>query len=238
MFKDKIILITGSNRGLGFGLVNQFLHSEAIVVATCRNPEIASNLKDLQIEYSNNLIIEKLIVDNESSIQDLRKKLLSQISRIDILINNAGVNAKTLSPENPNKLRKLADLDKDLLLKIFDINAISPILLTKNLINFLQKSDQALVINISSFRASFDDDDEKPNYGYSASKVALNMFTKHLAREFKNTNISTFSYDPGWVQTDMNNGEGDLTIQQAAKRLLGRIKNFQASENGEFLRWA
>jgi NAD(P)-dependent dehydrogenase (short-subunit alcohol dehydrogenase family) len=235
MFKDQIILITGANRGLGFGLVKQFLQSGAIVIATCRNPVTSSDLKNLKSNYSNNLIIEKLIVDDESSIKTLQTNLNSKINHIDILINNAGVNSKTLSPENPDKLSKLSSLDKDLLLKIFDINAISPMLLTQSLLSFLQKSNKAFVINISSFRASFEDEDYKPNYGYAASKVALNMFTKHLARELKHTNISTFAYDPGWVQTDMNGGEGELTIAEAAERLLKRIESFDGGDNGVFL---
>lgn len=231
----KTVLITGANRGLGLGMAKEALSRGYKVLVTCRDPENASELKEMHGRLQGQLVILRLEVTSDDSIKELLTSLESIVDSIDILINNAGVNSVTLSPESPKKLRNLMSLDRNLILKMFDINTVSPIILAKNLLRFLKKSENPLIVNISSFRASFGDIEEEPDYAYTSSKVALNMMTRELSMELNPENINCFAIDPGWVKTPMTKGEGDYTPEESAQTIFNTIENFNSKNNGKFL---
>lgn len=232
---DKIVLVTGANRGLGFGFVQELLKKDAIVIATCRNPETSTELQDLKSGNTKKLFLYKLDISDDSSIDLFIEEFSKNFQNLDILINNAGVNSSTLSPQDPGKLKELAKLDRNLLLQMFNINTVSPIILVKKLLSFLEKANEALVVNISSMRASFQDKNDKANYAYSSSKVALNMMTRDLTFDLNPYKIKCFCIEPGWVKTDMNKGIGEIKPQESAKKILEVIENFQEAKNGKFL---
>jgi NAD(P)-dependent dehydrogenase (short-subunit alcohol dehydrogenase family) len=233
--KDRIALVTGANRGLGLGFVHILLEKGARVFATCRDPESTHDLISLQKDFPDKLFIAKMDVTSDHEIDRIAKGFAQNFNKLDLLINNAGVNAKTLSKDNPDKLKNLSQLDRDLLLQMFNINSISPVMIAKSFLNSLRNSENSLIVNISSFRASFSDKNEEPNYGYTSSKVALNMMTKELMIELLPYGINTFAIDPGRVQTDMNYGEGELSILDAAGNIIEVIEKFEPSMNGRFL---
>ena len=80
------LFITGANRGIGFELVKQYLDDNWRVIASCRQPEIAENLKKLALEYNNHLSIVKLDVRNFDNIKQLSEILANE--SIDVLMSN------------------------------------------------------------------------------------------------------------------------------------------------------
>ena len=86
----QIVIITGSNRGIGLGWVKHYLNAGDSVVATCRTPVEATDLIALKEEYGNKLLIEQLDLSNEEHFDRLGDALARHGVRIDIAINNAG----------------------------------------------------------------------------------------------------------------------------------------------------
>lgn len=230
---SKVALVTGAGRGLGFAFVKRLLSEGYRVVAACREGSTPA----LQEIASENLTVLQMDVEDDASIEQTIQRVSQITPSIDLLINNAGVNSDTVSPDNPNKVRMLEELDRSLLNKMFNINAIGPVMVTKAFLPLLKSAPQGFVINISSERASFNErhkDHNYNNYGYAASKAALNMYTYDLAHDLQRHGISIFCLDPGSMKTDMNPG-GEISPDQAAEKILSIYNNFTPELNGRFL---
>jgi NAD(P)-dependent dehydrogenase (short-subunit alcohol dehydrogenase family) len=232
----KTVFITGANRGLGLGFVKVLLEKGNYkIFASCRKPSESGELLNLKIQNPSRLFILELDVASDDSITNAIHEFAKIETKLDILINNVGINSDTATGGKPELARKLESLDRDILLEMFNVNTVAPILLAKSLKEQLSQGDNPLVVNISSSRASFADKGSSANYGYRASKVALNMMTNELALELKPLGINTFCIEPGWVKTDMNDGEGELTPEESAARIVKTIESFDESKNGKFL---
>lgn len=226
----KYALVTGASRGLGKGFIKFLLDDNYFVFAGVRTikPEF-KNTDDLQY-------IE-LDVANDKSIDQAYKQVIAKTKNLDLLINNAGLNKDSVTNGHKELVCNVKDIKREPLLKIFDVNTISPLIVVQKFLP-LMKRDKSFIINISSCRASFHDEfaGSNPNYGYTGSKIALNMFTYGLAKELPN-NIKTFAVHPGSVKTDMNpNGEREPYDQ--AKKIMEITKNWKEIFNGKFMRYS
>lgn len=226
----KYALITGAGRGLGKGFVEYLAKDGYFVFAGVRN--IKSEYKD-----SDNIHYVVLDVSNDSSIDSAFKEVQSKTSNLDLIINNAGVNKDSVTNGQTELVCKINDVKRDLLLEMFNINTVSPLLVVQKFLPLLT-SNPSFVVNVSSCRASFHDEfaNANPNYGYSASKIALNMFTNCLTKELPQ-NIKTFAVHPGDVKTDMNQEGEKLPVEQAEK-IMNIAKNWKEEFNGKFMRWS
>lgn len=222
----KTALITGANRGLGKGFTEFLLSEGYIVFAGARDiSTISSN--------NSNLIPIRLDVSDDNQIKSSFKEVNSQIDSLDFIINSAGLN-KNSAVKNKKLVCSLKDLDRDALLHMFNINAVSPMLLIKYFLPLLT-SKPSFVINISSNRASFHDEMENysANYGYRASKVALNMFTYASLLDLPET-VKTFAVHPGSVKTDIN-PRGTISPLDAAMKIMSIPNNWTNALNGKYL---
>lgn len=220
----KAALVTGANRGLGLGLVKVLVSKGYTVFAGMRTVDGFTPIA--------NVYPITLDVANDETIQNVAETINAQAGKLDLLINNAGLNKDTATDGHKELVSNLPDLDRAALLNMFNINSVSPLIITKYLAP-LMTSDQCFIINISSQRASFSDPNTSANYGYRATKVALNMFT--LASLFDlPQNIQTFAVHPGSVLTDMNE-HGTISPEESATRILAILDNWDAKKNGRFL---
>ena len=219
------VFITGANRGLGKGFVDYFAEKDDTVFAGMRNVDESMR--------SENVIPVSLDISDDNSIKTAFETVRKHTSSIDFIINNAGINKDSATEGHKELVCKLADLDRNSLMKMFDVNSVSSIILTKIFLPLL-KSSSSWIINISSCRASFHDKDENgnPNYGYRASKIALNMFTARSIFDLPE-NIKTFAVHPGSVRSDMNPDGGDEPKVQAEK-IISITKNWSDENNGKF----
>lgn len=227
----KTAFITGAGRGLGKGFVEYFLDQDFKVFAGVRNPAANSNV----LKKHKNLIVVPLDVIKDNSIAKAVELISADTDHLDYLVNNAGVNKDTVTNNHKELVCNLSNLDRKLLLEMVNINAISPTIVLQKCQNLLTK-DPSFVVNISSNRASFSDDTSTSgNYGYRASKVALNMMT--IASLFDlPANVKTFAVHPGDVKTDMN-PEGDQVPKNQAENIIAITLNWKDKYNGKFLRY-
>jgi NAD(P)-dependent dehydrogenase (short-subunit alcohol dehydrogenase family) len=212
---NKIALITGANKGLGFEISRQLGKLGITILLGSRSKTrglaAVEELKAEQIE-AHALIID---VTHEPSIDRAVEFIEREYGHLDILINNAGImEDQSLKPSNA---------PHDLLRAVFDTNFFGVINVTQAMLPLLQKSEAPRIVNISSSLGSLtlqaDPDGpfaETKVLGYDASKTALNAFTIHLAHELRDTPIKVNSACPGWVKTDMGGPNAPGTVESGA----------------------
>ncbi len=207
---EKIVFITGISRGIGEALAKKFLSEGYIIIGTSTSGRASYSHK--------NLIILKLDLSSEKSIEKCVEDFKKLDKKIDILINNAG--ALFDEDETQVKLNKLR--------KTLEINLIGTINLTENLLPSI--APKGKIINISSSAGSLTDQTHSNYPSYSISKAALNMYTRVLS--FKLKDISVNSIHPGWVKTDMGGRDATLTPEESANFIFNKIISLK--ETGKF----
>jgi 3-oxoacyl-[acyl-carrier protein] reductase len=185
-FKNKKILITGATGGIGNALVKKFISLEGNILATGTN---AGKLDELKKNFSN-IKVKKFDISEHSRIEEFIENVSLELGGLDVLINNAGVNADNLS------LRMKEDEWK----KVIDINLTSSFLLSKNSIKKMLKTKYGRIVNITSIVG------HTGNLGqanYSAAKSGLVGMSKSLAIEYAKKNITINCVSPGFIVSNM-----------------------------------
>jgi len=230
------ILITGANRGLGLGFTIAYLAAGHHVIAGCRHPDQASALQALTTTYPQTLTIVQLDVADQASIDASYHQVSAVADGLDILLNNAGIPFGTGKWESSEQL---GSLTFEGLLDIFRVNAAGNLMTTQRYLDLVRRGTNAKIVSISSWFGTIGGKDANfvNNFGYSASKVAINLFMKHLAILLENEHILTAALDPGWVRTDMGGPQGFLSVEQAVDDLVRVIDNLTPETSGRFLNW-
>ena len=221
-----VVLITGSNRGLGLALTREYAARGWKVIATCRNVAEATDLAALAQDHPN-VTIESLDVTDDSEIATLAQKLDGK--PIDVLINNAGSNAG-------GRGQKLGELDYSVFSDLMQVNALGPFKLSNALLPNILASKQKKIVVITSVQASITKT-FGGSYFYRASKTALNMMMRTLAKDLESQGIIVGILSPGIVATDMTKGV-DIpkeTPEEAARALADVVQDLTLSRSGEFI---
>ena len=209
----KRVLITGANRGIGLALVDQYLSADYHVYAVCREPSV-------KLEKSGAEVIEGVDLRHEQSYQNIFQALGNH--QLDVLINNAGI----LHQES------LDNMNFDTVLQQFQVNALAPLKVSYVLQDYL--TDGSKLAMITSRMGSMADNGSGGYYGYRMSKAALNAAAVSLAKDLAPKGIAVAVLHPGFVQTDMVGGAGDVDAETSASLLKQRIDQLQLSESGKF----
>lgn len=207
------VLITGAARGIGLELCRHYHGRGERVIATCRNASDA--LAALGVE-----VIDGIDVAHADAVGRLRDTLAGR--RLDILINNAGVLVRD----------GLGAIDYGAVMHQLTVNAIGPLRVTEALLPNLGRG--AKVALITSRMGSMADNGSGGYYGYRMSKAALNAAGVSLARDLAPRGIAVALLHPGFVQTEMVGGAGDITPREAAERLAARIDALELATSGTF----
>jgi len=226
----KKIFITGASRGLGLEFTKQYLKKGEIVIASCRKPEKADALKELEAKFPSKLNIVQLDVVNEQSRNAVFEKIEKDFDNIDILINNAGIISG-----NEKESSILGEIYKEDFGKVFLVNSIAPLLMSEKFLPLLEKSEGAKIINISSQNGSIASRNVGGKYSYAASKAALNMITKILSNDLRDQGIATIAIHPGWIKTDMGGSNAPLEIEEPISKIIDLTDRSGISESGKFL---
>ena len=201
-FKNKKILITGATGGIGKALVKKFVSLDGNVLATGTKTE---KLDILKKEFPN-INILKFDISDHSRIEEFIENVTSQLTGLDILINNAGINIDNLS------LRMKENEWKN----VIDFNLGSTFLLCKYGIKKMLKNKYGRVVNITSVVG------HTGNLGqanYAASKAGIIGMSKSLAIEYAKKNITINCVSPGFIQSRMT----DNIVESIKAVLTSRI---------------
>ena len=188
---DKTALITGSTRGIGRACAEVFAKAGARVVVTGRSEDRAREVaQEIKESYGAETYGYALDVGDKGSVEELFKKVNSEVGGVDILVNNAGITKDTLFMR-----MKLEDWQK-----VIDVNLTGTFLTTSLAVKGMIKKRWGRIINMSSVVAFIGNVGQA---NYSASKSALIGFTKTLARELAPRNVTVNAIAPGFIETDM-----------------------------------
>jgi NAD(P)-dependent dehydrogenase (short-subunit alcohol dehydrogenase family) len=217
-FEDLSVVVTGTNRGIGFALVGELAQEGANVVAVVRGPETADALREL------NCRVEMMDISDNKSVAQFADRLDRQM--VDILINNAGIGL------NDDGLEKLSLQDVAL---HFEVNCVGTLRVIQALLPHIRRGRRKLVVNITSRLGSISRNTEGTGYGYRASKAALNMLNKNLSIELGKEGLSFVLLHPGWVRTDMGGPKAPLSAEESAEAIVKVIERLGQGDNGHFL---
>ena len=220
--KDKVAIVTGSTRGIGEGCVRLFYREGARVVITGRDEIRGLSLKKEMMEKEtpdefanadNRCIFVKTDVSLKRDVARLRDKTLDAFGRIDVLVNNAGINM-------PSPFEDLAEEAWD---KVMAINLKGVFFCSQIIGREMIKQRSGVIVNISSLASHY----AFPDGGaYGPAKSAVIMITKQCAMEWARYNIRVNSISPGLIRTFMaENVYKDEKLTRARIEMipLGRI---------------
>lgn len=200
---NKVCIVTGAGKGIGFQVVKDFLLDNNIVYACTKSSttNINSLKESLPERFSRNLFIELFDINDHKISKDVIQKVWKRNNKIDILVNCAGIAHGALL-----SMSKMSDMEK-----VFKTNFFSIIHFIQLCSRFMAKRQEGSICNISSI-SSFRNDPGSLIYG--SSKCALNFATKVIAQELGDSNIRINSVAPGVTLTEMLHQMDDKLIEK------------------------
>lgn len=231
-FTNKVVVVTGSTRGIGRGIAEEFAQSGAQVIIIGRTQ---SNVD----EVVKNISAQGLAADgfacnitDANDVQETINKILDKHKRIDILVNNAGVT-------RDNLLLRMSESDWD---EVITTNLKGVFLVSKVVSKVMLKAKQGKMINIASIIGITGNVGQS---NYAASKAGVIAFTKSLAKELASRQITVNCIAPGYIKTDMTEQMTEEARDKIQKSIpinrLGEVSDvagiclFLASDRANFI---
>ena len=207
--KDKVILVTGANRGIGLNIIQRLNIDGYTVIGTSRTDD-GANIISQEINSNGGRGL-KMDVTNQESINSAIKSIQDEYGALYGLVNNAGIT-------NDNLLMRMTE---EQWMSVIETNLTSIYRVTKSIVKDMMKAREGRIVNIGSIVGMMGNAGQS---NYSASKSGLLGFTKSLARELSSRNINVNSISPGFIDTDMTKALSDDQIDNLSKNIpLGRI---------------
>lgn len=189
----KTVIVTGASRGIGKSIALRFAKEKVHMAITCRhNTDMLNEVKDKILKLGSDCICYTGDLSLSDNVNDLFNIIEKTYGNVDILINNAGISYIGL-------INTMSDKDWH---NVMGSNTDSMFYCCRAAIPYMLKKHSGRIINISSVWGNYGASCEA---AYSASKGAVNTFTKALAKELAPSGISVNALACGFIDTDMNN---------------------------------
>lgn len=205
--------ICGANRGIGLELCRQLSERGDHAIALCRRTSEALNMLGVEV-------LEGVDVGDRESVSQAAKKLYGRA--IDVLVQVSGI----LDSDD------LYSIDEDVVRKNFEINTLGPLRVIYEFLPNLH--DRSKIFILSSRVGSMSDNSSGGNYAYRISKAAVNMLGVNLSVDLKSKGISVILLHPGYVKTDMTQGNGLVEADESAAGLIARMDELGLEQTGTF----
>src|SRR5712664_898902 len=200
--KDKVVMVTGANSGIGRATSLSLAKLGATIVMVARNKERGEAARSEIIKESQNNSVDLLLADLSSleSVRQLALEFQEKYSKLHVLINNAGL------------FNQRRHVTMDGYENTFATNYLAAFLLTNLQLELLKASAPSRIVNVSSVghykgHINFDDLNLEKEYGgwkaYGQSKLALVLFTHELAKKLQGTGVTVNAVHPGTVATNI-----------------------------------
>ncbi len=215
-FQDKVVLVTGSSRGIGRSIAVKFAKEGANVIINYRsNENEAKAITEIISSYNSNCMCIKADVSKEQDVKKMINTIIEKYGRIDILVNNAGI-----AIDNDFENRHVKDWQETL-----NTNLIGVFLTSKYAGKYMLENKYGKIINVSSTNGI---DTLYPySIDYDASKAALINLTKNLAIQFA-PHINVNAVAPSWIDTGMNDNLSKSYLKAEMEKIL--LKRFAEPE--------
>ncbi len=215
-FQDKVVLVTGSSRGIGRSIAVKFAKEGANVIINYRsNENEAKAITEIISSYNSNCMCIKADVSKEQDVKKMINTIIEKYGRIDILVNNAGI-----AIDNDFEDRHVKDWQETL-----NTNLIGVFLTSKYAGKYMLENKYGKIINVSSTNGI---DTLYPySIDYDASKAALINLTKNLAIQFA-PHINVNAVAPSWIDTGMNDNLSKSYLKAEMEKIL--LKRFAEPE--------
>ncbi len=217
-----VTLITGANKGLGYETARQLLAKGFTVYIGARHVDRGSTAA---AQLGAHFV--QLDVSDDSSVESALRVIDAREGHLDVLVNNAGIST-TADVNGPNAL------------EVFDTNAIGVIRVTESALPLLQRSENPVVVNVSSALGSFwavTNPDRRqfhfPSIVYGASKAAVSMLTVQYAKTYPGIKFN--AVEPGFTATDLTpfSGAGQ-PVEKGAEVIVRMASIGQDGPSGTF----
>jgi len=234
MLKNKVAIVTGTNRGIGLEVARTFVANGAQVLAGMRKYDYSAINKITAsiIEGSGGVTDFLIDLADDVSIKNALRAIHNSTNKVDILVNNAGIASGGLF-----QMTSIAELRR-----LFEVNFFGQILFTQGISRIMARNKSGSIINITSSAASIP---EIGTLAYGSSKAAFSRATESMAKELGDNGIRVNAIAPGLIETDMYeqmSPEGrDRLISRAAIKRAGKpedvanIALFLASDLSQFM---
>nr|WP_134704442.1 SDR family oxidoreductase [Ammoniphilus sp. YIM 78166] len=224
---QKVALVTGGNRGIGYELVRQLALNGFKVILSSRDSKKGQEATQKLKESNLDVTFVEMDVNDQESIRQAAITVDERFGKLDVLINNAGV----IFDENG----KLLNMDPSILERTMATNFFGAYHVIRSFIPLMEKQGYGRIINVSSEYGSMSEMSCTGVGAYKLSKLALNGLTQLVAAESKG-DIKINAVDPGWVSTDMGGPSAPRTPKQAAESILWLATIGPEGPNGGFYR--
>ncbi len=221
ILKDKVAVVTGGTRGIGFSIVKTYLQQGAKVILFGSRQESADKaVSALKAENPDWEVVGMAPeLGNLQSVEQTIGEIIEKFGRIDILVNNAGISAR----------ESIYDYSEEAFDNIMRLNVKALFDCSKAVAPYMRDQGGGCIINTSSIVSFFG---QPSGCGYPASKSAVNGLTKSLARELGKDNIRVNAVAPGVTKTDMVASlPEDMLARVSANIPLGRVGDPQEVAN-------
>ena len=225
------IVITGGNRGIGYGLLKILSDKHNVIITVRENKKGQSTIAELG-HSKNEINYVVMDVDNSDSVMSAADDIKQKFNNVDLLINNAGILIKEYQ-------LPAIETSEDSILKTFNTNTLGVLRVCKSIVPLMVNGSR--IINISSGMGQLDEMDSGST-AYRISKTALNALTKILSNELLSMGIKVNTICPGWVKTDMGGENATLTIEESTSQIVAfalrdNFPNGQFLRHGEIIPW-
>ena len=197
---NRIILITGAAKGIGRGIVEELSKdNENIIIANFNKSE--KEATELKEKTGENVETYRADITNKSEVDSMVKYIIDKYGKIDVLVNNAGI----------SEVKMFTDITEQDWNKMITTNLTGAFFTTKAVTPNMIHNKNGCIINISSIWGIVGGSCE---VHYSAAKAGLIGMSKALAKELGPSNIRVNVIAPGAIDTDMNKGFSEETMEE------------------------